>query len=173
MIKPDTLTDEERAEAFDSIRFVLDARQDARTLPLMLRNVVSLRDMAWLARMTGMNRTALFRALALNANPTLRTLEVVLRAFDLRLRVETIRRALAKNESSGSSSRQHSLPGLLKRLLRKEKPIAGYARHRTDETSLARSGCLRPQRIDIRCLENSRLCDGVPARAPGYCECRP
>lgn len=50
MTKPDTLTDEERAEAFASVKYILDVRQDAKTLPLVLRNIVLLRDMAWLAR---------------------------------------------------------------------------------------------------------------------------
>lgn len=91
-MKSVTLTEDERAEALESLKIILDIRQDARTLPLVLRNIVSLRDMAWLARATGMNRTALFRSLALDANPKLRTLESVLAAFGLRLSVESIRR---------------------------------------------------------------------------------
>ena len=86
------LTDAEQTEALETLRLVLNARPDAATLPLTLRELASLRDMAWLARETGLNRTALFRSLAVNANPTLRTVELVLRALGLRISVESLRR---------------------------------------------------------------------------------
>ena len=86
----DPLTDIERAEALETLRLVLDLRPDARSLPAALREVASLRDMAWLARETGMSRTGLFRSLALDSNPSLRTIAAVLRAFGLRLAVDAI-----------------------------------------------------------------------------------
>lgn len=84
----DSLTDAERADVLETLNLVLAARPDAKTLPVALRQVVSLRDMGWLARATGMNRTALFRSLATSGNPKLDTIAAVLRAFGLRLSVE-------------------------------------------------------------------------------------
>jgi probable addiction module antidote protein len=89
----DILSDTERAELLESIRIVLDARQDAKSLPALLRyELCGLRDMAWLAKATGMNRTALFRSLSGKGNPKLDTLDAVLRALGLRLSVEAMRR---------------------------------------------------------------------------------
>jgi probable addiction module antidote protein len=88
MNNSNTLTPAERAEALEMLQIVLNARRDAKTLPLALRDLASLRDMAWLARASGMNRTALFRSLAANGNPKLDTIAAVLRAFGLRLSVE-------------------------------------------------------------------------------------
>jgi probable addiction module antidote protein len=89
----DTLTESERADLLESIRIVLDARQGAKQLPELLRyEVCGLRDMAWLARTTGMNRTALFRTLSGKGNPKLDTLDAILPALGLRLSVEAVRR---------------------------------------------------------------------------------
>jgi probable addiction module antidote protein len=82
------ISNAEREEALETLRVVLDARPDATTLPVALRYLASLRDMAWLARGAGMNRTALFRSLRAGANPKLDTIVAVLRAFGLRLSVE-------------------------------------------------------------------------------------
>jgi probable addiction module antidote protein len=86
----EALTDAERADALETLRLVLAARPDAKTLPQALRELASLRDMAWLARETGMNRTALFRSLAADGNPKLKTVAAVLRALGFRLSVEQI-----------------------------------------------------------------------------------
>jgi probable addiction module antidote protein len=85
-----SLTEMERSDALETLRLVLGARPDASTLPLVLREIASFRDMAWLAQATGMNRTALFRSLRANANPKLDTIAVVLKSFGLRLSVELL-----------------------------------------------------------------------------------
>jgi probable addiction module antidote protein len=82
------LTDAERTDALETLRLVLDARPDASTLPLILRELASVRDMAWLARETGMNRTALFRSLRAHGNPKLDSLVAILTAFGVRLSVQ-------------------------------------------------------------------------------------
>jgi probable addiction module antidote protein len=84
------LTDAERSDALDTLRIVLGARPDASTLPLALRELASVRDMAWLARETGLNRTALFRSLRASGNPKLDSLVALLRAFGMKLSVEPL-----------------------------------------------------------------------------------
>jgi len=86
----DPLTDAETADVLETLRLVLGARPDAATFPQALRELAALRDMAWLARGTGMNRTALFRSLRVNASPKLGTIVAVLQAFGLRLGVERL-----------------------------------------------------------------------------------
>jgi probable addiction module antidote protein len=90
------ISDTEREEALETIQVVLNARPDATTLPLALRYLASVRDMAWLARATGMNRTALFRSLRADGNPKLKTLSAILRVFGLRLSVVQIDQPIAR-----------------------------------------------------------------------------
>jgi hypothetical protein len=40
------LTESERADALETLRIVLGVRHDAKALPLVLRELVALRDMA-------------------------------------------------------------------------------------------------------------------------------
>jgi probable addiction module antidote protein len=81
-------TDRERDELLETIRLVMNGKPDSRYFPRVLKCGADMRNMAWLADASGCNRTALFRAMQREANPTLKTLDAILKAFGLRLSAE-------------------------------------------------------------------------------------
>ncbi|MGB6605674.1 MAG: addiction module antidote protein [Steroidobacteraceae bacterium] len=65
------------------------AEEDPRVLAAALGDVARARGMSELARQTGLTREALYRSLSADGNPELATLTKVLRAFGLRLTVQS------------------------------------------------------------------------------------
>lgn len=68
---------------------------DASVVAVALGDIARSKGMATIARETGLNREALYRALSADGNPTLETMQSVLKALGLRLAAVPIRQEAA------------------------------------------------------------------------------
>jgi probable addiction module antidote protein len=90
----DMLRDEERARAY--LNAALE-EQDQRVFLIALRNITRAQGgIAKVAERSGLNRESLYRALSEKGNPSIQTLDAVLKALGAQLAVTSRKRSLRR-----------------------------------------------------------------------------
>lgn len=78
----------DRQFAAEYLRTALEDADEPRVLLLALRHVAQARGIARIAKVAGVERESLYRALSANGNPRLSTLYAVAKAVGLKLTLE-------------------------------------------------------------------------------------
>lgn len=82
---------EDREFAIEYLRAALEESEEPKVLLIALRHLADAKGgVAKVAKLAGVERESLYRALSLQGNPRLSTLMAVVKAMDLKLSVETM-----------------------------------------------------------------------------------